>query len=192
MRLSSPFQRLLIVLAVGLLAFAVRWPNLYLIPRTTDETGDINWVLPIVRGETFPLTHNDTYNGIVYPYSMALLFKVFGVNPWIPRGMMAVAGALLAALVAWVAFSMAARIEKEETSGAAVAALAAGLLTATSFALVTVNSRLGWSNGLTPLFTTAAIALTLFAMLDGRAWRLVGAGAVWGLALQTHPSTVAL
>ncbi|MFN8496755.1 MAG: glycosyltransferase family 39 protein [Anaerolineae bacterium] len=87
---------------------------------------------------------------------------------------------------------MAARIEKEETSGAAVAALAAGLLTATSFALVTVNSRLGWSNGLTPLFTTAAIALTLFAMLDGRAWRLVGAGAVWGLALQTHPSTVAL
>ncbi|MFN8496754.1 MAG: hypothetical protein U0641_02780 [Anaerolineae bacterium] len=54
-----------------------------------------------MRGETLaPLTHNDTYNGIVYPYSMALLFKVFGVNPWIPRGMMAVAGALLAALVA--------------------------------------------------------------------------------------------
>ncbi|MFN8475996.1 MAG: glycosyltransferase family 39 protein [Anaerolineae bacterium] len=192
MRLSSSFQRLLIVLLVGLLAFAVRWPNLYLIPRTTDETGDINWVLPIVRGETFPLTHNDAYNGIVYPYSMALLFKVFGVNPWIPRGMMAVAGALLAALVAWVAWSMARRIEKEETPGIAVGALSAGLLAVTSFSLVTVNSRIGWSNGLTPLFTTAAIYLTVAAILDGRAWLLVGAGAVWGLALQTHPSTIAL
>ncbi len=192
MRLSSAFQRLLIVVGVGLLAFAVRWPNLYLIPRTTDETGDINWVLPIVRGATFPLTHNDTYNGIVYPYSMALLFKLFGVNPWIPRGIMAVAGALLAAVVAWLAFSISRRIEKEETSGIAVASLAAGLLTATSFSLILVNSRLGWSNGLTPLFTTAAIALTLSAILDRRAWLLVGAGAVWGLALQTHPSTIAL
>ncbi|MCW5881372.1 MAG: glycosyltransferase family 39 protein [Anaerolineae bacterium] len=198
---------------VGVIALALRWPYLMLVPRLTDETAEIKWAWRIAQGEILPLTHVDPYYGIVHPYLLAGLFTALGPHTILPRALNAVAGALLAALVAWVAWGMAGRTEDQGPrtedrnpnwslvlrpssalggSSSTAASLVAGLLTAASFPLIVVNSHIAWSNGLTPLFVTGALAATWFAVMDRRGWWLVGAGFLWGLALQTHPSVVTL
>jgi len=197
-RLSENALRLLSVGGVGLLALALRWPYLMLVPRLTDETAEIKWAWRIAQGEILPLTHVDPYYGIVHPYLLAGLFTTLGPHTILPRALNAVAGALLAALVAWVAWGMAGRTTDRPAPlpvvgrRSVVASLVAGLLTASSFPLIIVNSHIAWSNGLTPLFVTAALAATWFAVVDRRGGWLVGAGFLWGLALQTHPSVVTL
>lgn len=108
-RLSENGQRLLVAGGVALLALALRWPYLMLVPRLTDETAEISWAWQIAQGEMLPLTHVDPYYGIVHPYLLAGLFNLFGPHIVLPRALNAIAGALLAALVAWVAWGMAAR-----------------------------------------------------------------------------------
>ncbi len=186
--------------AVALLALAARWPNALLIPAFTDETDQITFALRVARGEILPLTHNNTYMGIVYPYLLAALFKVFGPSAAVARGMMVAAGVLLAGGVTWLAWAMARVVWADSAGGRSIrpspaapvllASLTASCLTATSFPLTVLNSHVAWSNDLTPLFTTLALGATWHAVLHERPWRLVASGVVWGLALQTHPSAL--
>ncbi len=193
-----------VCLAVFLAALALRWPNAALIPAFTDETDEIRLAYRIARGEVLPLTNDNSHIGVVHPYLMALVFRLFGPGAALARGMMAVAGALLTALTAWLAWAMAAAREQGPGARGAgeqgqalpaaysllLAGLLAGALTATSFPLIVLNSHVAWSNCLTPLFTTAALGLTWAAATRAHPWWLVGAGAAWGLALQTHPIAI--
>ena len=72
-------------------------------------------------------------------------------------------------------------------SAVVVASLVAGLLTATSFSLILINSHLAWSNSTTPFFVTLALAVTWLAVARGRGVWLVVSGCLWGIALQSHP-----
>ena len=207
-----------VALGLSLAALLLRWPYLQLVPRLTDETAEVRWAIRIAQGEIRPLTHVDTYNGPLQPYLLATLFHLFGFSPWLPRLMMAVLGAVLAGVVAWLAWGMAEdprttgdgesqtvdggrrtddRGQTPEEGGLAtgyrlLAPVLAGSLVATSFPLIVVNSHIAWSNGLTPLFTTLALGTTWWAVRSEQGGWLMGAGLLWALALQTHPSVVAL
>lgn len=185
----------LIVLGVAVVALAIRWPNLLLFPRFADETREALWAVAIARGENYPLTHFNSYIGVVQPYLLAALFRVFGLHAALPRAVSAVFGALLAGLVAWLAWQFAVRDPRCARGGAgsaAIAALLAGGLVATSFPLIAVNSHLGWSNCLTPFFTTLALGVTWLAVVEAHPWWLVLSGFLWGVALQTHPTVIVL
>ena len=196
--------RLAVALGLALAALLLRWPYLQLVPRLTDETAEVRWAIRIAQGEILPLTHVDTYNGPLQPYLLAGLLRLFGFSPWLPRVMMAVLGAVLAGVVAWLAWGMAEDRRRTEDGGRRtgeralttdyrlLTAVLAGALVATSFPLILINSHLAWSNGLTPLFTTLALGATWWAVRSARGGWLVTAGLLWALALQTHPSVVAL
>lgn len=200
-RLNVARVRLLLALALSLLALALRWPYLIDVPRFTDESGEVLWAWHIAQGKEFPLHGVRTYIGIVHPYLLAALMRLFGPSPFVPRSMMAVLGAALAGVVAWLAWAMAQRSMGERRAEAIdrgradgrpahdiIPALVAGLLTATSFPLILINSHISWSNCLTPLFTTLALGATWAALTYARPSWLVGAGFLWGVALQTHPA----
>ncbi len=186
----------LIIVGVTAVALAVRWPYLLLFPRFTDETREALFALEIARGKNFPLTHFNAYIGVIHPYLLAGLFRVFGPHPALPRIVSAVFGALLAGLAAWLGWQFAAMDPRlangaRHRSALAVALLAGGLVAA-SFPLIVVNSHLGWSNCLTPFFTTLALGVTWISVVRGRPAWLVVAGFLWGVALQTHPTVVTL
>ncbi len=176
-------SRIGLSLFVGVVALAVRWPYLVQVPRLTDEVWDIEWALQIARGEILPLISTNNYLGPLHPYLLAALYRLFGENVVVARGMMAVLGAVLAGLVAWLAWGMARRSRS-------VAALAAGALTTTSFTLVIVNSHQVWSMALAPLGVIAALGVTWAAIERKRPGWLVLAGLAWGLALQLHPLAI--
>ena len=195
--------RLVVAVGVGLAALLLRWPYLQLVPRLTDETAEVRWAIRIAQGEIVPLTHVDTYNGPLQPYLLAGLFRLVGFSPWLPRIMMAVLGAALAGVLAWLAWGMVEDRRRTEDGGQRTGERAlttdyrllttvlAGALVATSFPLILVNSHIAWSNGLTPLFVTLALGATWWAIQAAAGGWLVTAGLLWALALQTHPSVVA-
>jgi 4-amino-4-deoxy-L-arabinose transferase-like glycosyltransferase len=177
------------------LGAALRLPNLQNIPKLTDEMRDAIFSLPIYRGESLPLANFSAYDGALFNYLLAVLFWLVGPELQAPRLMMLVLG--IAGLP--LAYLMA-----RERYGRSAALLAAALL-ALNPVHVLVNSRVAWGNCLTPLFTTAAFWLIYRATqmrrvgeLSGqsrsssRGWELVPAGLLFGLALQTHPTTAAL
>lgn len=184
---------LTVALGMTLLALLVRWPNLQLIPAMTDETGQVAWAFRIAQGEHFPLTDQHAYIGIIYPYLLALLLKLFGPHADLPRIMMAVQNALLAGLVVvWTWLITRLTSQEDAYPSPLVAAAIAGGLVVTSFQFIVLSSHVAWSNGLTPLFVTAALASMWWAVTHDRpVWLLPGAFA-WNLALQAHPSAVVL
>ena len=109
--------RWVVALGLFLAALLLRWPYLQLVPRLTDETAEVRWAIRIAQGEIVPLTHVDTYNGPLQPYLLAGLFRLVGFSPWLPRIMMAVLGAALAGVVAWLAWGMVEDRRRTEDGG---------------------------------------------------------------------------
>jgi hypothetical protein len=167
--------------AVTVAGLLVRLPYLTQIPRFTDETVEALWAWSIVSDGALPLTHQAPYLGVVYPYLLALLFKLLGPSIWLPRAMTAVAGALTAGGT----YLVGRRVTTEW------AALLAGLLFATSAAPVFLNAHIAYSNSLTPLFVLLGTGLLVEAWHSGRGGLLVASGFSWALALQTHPTVLA-
>lgn len=180
--------------AVSGLAVWVRWPYLWEIPRFTDELQEVLWSLAIARGEILPLTAVDSYYGPLWSYLLAGLFLLSGPSAELPRLVASVLGAALVVLTYLFARDVAGRWP---------AAIAAGLML-TSPGHVVINSHTARSNSITPLLTTAALWL-VFRALESDRWSakarparhpdprlLVPAGFLFGLALQTHLSVVAL
>lgn len=169
---------------LALLALAVRWPNLWLIPRYTDETLEVLHSLAIVRDGARPLTNYDSYYGALYNYAVAFALAISGESPLAPRVVVLLAG--VATVVA--TYLLGAELGRRFAPRLA-GLLAAGLL-ATNGPHVVVNSHVAWSNCLTPLLTTLAFWAVLKA--DPTSWTLTLAGLLLGLALQTHPLVVAI
>ncbi len=197
-RLAAHATLLRVGIAVGVFvgALAVRWPYLLDIPRMTDETGEGWWALRIARGEMLPLTGKPDYIGVVSAYTWAALMRVFGPSFLAGRGMVAVLGALLCALTAWLAWGMARRgignSRAASATAAAVAAIVAGSLTAAAFPLTLITSHVPWANSSSALYCTAALGITWAAVASRRPPWLAAAGFAWALALQTHPLVITL
>jgi 4-amino-4-deoxy-L-arabinose transferase-like glycosyltransferase len=164
------------------IAAAARWPNLWLIPAFSDETLQAQLAVAIYRGQEAPLTNYDPYVGAFWNYLVAGAFWVFGLNPWLPRLVSFVAGVATVGATWWLGREIGGRI------GGAVAAA----FMATNAVHILVNSHVGSSHAIMPLFTTLGFACLVRTLRRESRACLVGAGALLGLAVQTHVTAVLL
>jgi glycosyltransferase AglD len=167
--------------ALLLVALALRWPYVSLIPRFTDETLEVLHAAAIARGELLPLTNYDSYYGALFNYLIGVPMALVGTDPLLPRWIVMVLGALTV---------VPTYLLGREIAGRNVGMIA-GLLVATGSAHIAVNSHIAWSNCLTPLFTTACFWLLARSQRRSSGPALVGAALLFGLALQTHPAVIA-
>jgi 4-amino-4-deoxy-L-arabinose transferase-like glycosyltransferase len=128
-----------------------------------------------------PLTNYDSYYGSLFNYLIGVPMALVGTDPLLPRWIVMVLGALTV---------LPTFLLGREVAGRTAGTIAA-LLVATGSAHIAVNSHIAWSNCLTPLFTTACFWLLARAQRRSSGLALVGAGLVFGLALQTHPAVIA-
>ena len=149
-----------------LLALAIRWPYLWLVPRFTDETLEVQASLAILRDGARPLTNYDSYYGALYNYLVAGALALTGESPLAPRVVVLVAGILTVAATYGLGRALSLRLPGALWGGATLpAARCVGIVAATLLAVngphIVVNSHVAWSNCLTPLFTTAAFWVLL-------------------------------
>src|SRR4051794_14117198 len=143
-----------LVVALVLLAAAIRWPELNILPPYTDETEESLRAWAIAQGEIRPLTNVDAYVGALWSYVVAGGFRVLGRSPEVPRLLSLVAGSLTVGIT-----YLLGRQLREPLVGALAA-----LLLAVNAAHILVSSHVSWSNCATPLFTTLAIWLVVRAI----------------------------
>ena len=184
----TPAQRSLLIDAtlivfLFLLALILRLPYLHDVPRYPwDELRESGVALSLARGEAFPLTNFDSYIGALYNYILAGAFFVFGEHPGVPH------------LV--VAFICSATAPILYLFGKEIDGRATGLIAATLFSCnaqqIFNGSHWGYSNSLTPVFSTLALWLIWRALKRERPWSLLGGAFAFGLALQTHPGAIVL
>jgi 4-amino-4-deoxy-L-arabinose transferase-like glycosyltransferase len=191
--LSTRLRHFALAAALVLVAGAIRWPYLQLVPRLTDETEEAQFALGIAREGELPLVSVDPYNGPLFHYILALGFAAGGGPEW-PRVFVLVVGALTVGVTFFLGSSLA-RLwapQAANSSEPMVAGAVAALLMAVSFIPVTVNSHIAWSNSTTPFWTALFLLAVVEARRRERPGLLIPAGALAGLALQTHPSALAL
>lgn len=174
---------LLLALALSAGALLLRWPYLQDIPALTDETGEVATALAIVQDGARPLVHSDAYRGPAWAYLMAGALALTGPQPWLPRAV----AALLSALTVGATYLLARALADRR------AGLVAALVMTTAFGPVALHAHVAWSNHATPLWVTLAALCTWLGQGPGRRGlvALVTAGALWGVALQSHPSALA-
>lgn len=162
------------------LAAAVRLPYLQTVPRYTDEVKEVVWGLRIYWGEHLPLAAHNGYSGPIWNYLLAGLFAAFGPAPGLPRATMFVIGC--ATVVATYALGRAL--------GGRTAGWVAGLLMATSYIPILLNSHVAWSACAVPMLTTGALLACVEARRrDSGAWMVI-AGLLVGLGMQAHPVAI--
>jgi 4-amino-4-deoxy-L-arabinose transferase-like glycosyltransferase len=188
---------LALVVGLALVGLALRLPYLWTIPRFTDETREVLRAVELVHGGlrgADTLVNVDAYIGGLYLWLLAGVFWLTGVSALTPRLMMAVAGAVAVGFTYLLARDLAGQEGGHEAgrlSGRVAGLLAAALL-ATSGGQILSNGHIAWSHCLTPALTTMAAWLLQRAMRLECKGSWLGAGLVFGLALQSHPATLVL
>jgi hypothetical protein len=183
MQVSRPvLLELVVVAAIALGAFGLRAQHLSDIPRYTDEINEILPAFDIARGRSLPLTSGPKHIGAFFDYILASAILVFGRSPDLPRQVVLVTGLVTVLLTYGYARSLGGRW---------AGLLAAGLL-AVSAPHVLLSSRVAWSASLTPLLCVGAAWALDRAMARRQPRYLLATGLLAGLALQAHPSFVAL
>jgi len=180
--LLSRHLDILISLALLLLALLLRHPYLHLIPRYTDEMGEASWAMDIAQGRRLPLTSREAYYGVVHLYLIAMLLRLLGPSPLIPRMLVMVTGALTVVSTYWLG-----RLTKDRMTGSL-----AGLFMATNFSHILISSHIGSPSCMVPLFTTTLVVCLYTATLKQSLWLLAISGVLGGLAMQLHPVSVVL
>src|SRR5689334_21615152 len=108
-----------LVIGLVLLAAALRWPQLNILPPYTDETEESLRAWAIAQGDLRALTNVDAYVGSLWSYVVAGAFRVLGRSPEVPRLASLVAGSLTVA---------ATYLLGRQLHGPLVGGLAAGFL----------------------------------------------------------------
>jgi hypothetical protein len=190
---------------LAVVAFAIRWPNLWYIPQFTDEVFDAQVSYDILQGKR-PLIGVNAYTGAFHYYLQAGLLWLFGPSIYLPRLFIMVMGVLAVLATALLGAEVSRRVASPGDAPAArragrIGALVAGGLLATSAVHVLTNSHLAWPH------CTVLLYLTLAFWLMERAIRLVqeagrvttdaglsltGVGLAFGLAQQQHPTMLLL
>jgi 4-amino-4-deoxy-L-arabinose transferase-like glycosyltransferase len=189
---------------LAILAFAVRWPNLWYIPQFTDEVFDAQVAYGIWEGKR-PLIGVNAYTGAIFYYLLAGLFWLFGPSIYTPRAFVMVLGVLAVLATALLAADLgrraALRVARSPSALAAqtagwIGALVGGGLLATSGVHVLTNSHLSWPHATLPLYLTLTFWLLERAVggsvVSRSGWLLAGAGFCFGLAQQQHPTMLLL
>ena len=171
-----------LAIGVAVLTVMVRVQYLSDIPRYLDEINEIAPAFGIVRGTSSPLVSGPKHLGALFDYILAGAMLVFGRSPDLPRAVVLGTGVLTVLLTYGYARTLGGRW---------AGLIAAGLL-AVSAPHVLLSSRVAWSASLTPLLGIGAAWTLELAVSRGRPWLLLVAGLLAGLALQAHPSFVAL
>src|SRR5438067_10123149 len=173
---SSRLAEPAVLLALFLLALAVRWPYLFSAPEFTDETHEMEHALQAYGGELV-LSGWSPYLGVLHSYLLVLGWRLFGLDPDLPRLLALLAGAATIPAAYWLG---------REAHSRAAGLVAAILVGGAGFHIV-ISSHVGWSHCLTPLFGTLALAALARALRRESGAALALAGLLFGLALQTHP-----
>ena len=199
-----PVDRAVFVIVAIVILFTAGWlrfDSIDQVPRLTDETDIVVHSLKIVRDGTRPLTDTEAYIGAGFNYVLAATFAIFGVGPVVPRALVAVIGVFTIPAMFFLAGEVSALTRGGTRESPArrtwdrtdvtVGLIGAALL-AVSPVHIFVNSRVAWAHCTTPLLTTLALALLVRAVRREQPSLLPWAGLCAGIALQTHPSVVAL
>ena len=176
-------KELSLILLITLLALAVRLPYWQTIPAASDEVAQATYALQIARGEKLPLVANDQYDGPIFVYFMAVLFRLGMANPLLGRAVILTTGTLLAPLTYWWV---------RRLRGTLLAGLVAAGIVISNPHLVLINSHIGGTTQLLPFFTTLFLLLLTTAVETDQPGWLIAAGAAGGLALQTNLAGVLL
>jgi 4-amino-4-deoxy-L-arabinose transferase-like glycosyltransferase len=185
---SGALSDVMLVSAVAVLAGAIRWPNLLLVPQFSSGGEAIQMALDVADGRAFYLREVSPYIGTPYLWILALVFRLFG--PSVEATM----------LVTWTIGALTivpTYLLGREIGGRTVGSIAAVLLAA-SPAHTVITSHVPISHSLTPLISTTVLWLVSRAVnrVGGdqrRGGRLLAlAGLLSGIALQTHPTSVPL
>lgn len=183
-------------LLVACFAAGLRLLHFAQIPRFTDETDVVVRALAIARGEILPLTDTDGYIGAGFSYVLAATLALFGPDPVLPRGIVVVAGILTVGATFLLGRELARAALPSEVPSHPNAVVAVGLLAALLLAVspvhILVNSRIAWSHATTPLFTTLGFWLLARAVRRSDGPSLAWSGLLFGIALQSHPTAIAL
>jgi 4-amino-4-deoxy-L-arabinose transferase-like glycosyltransferase len=180
--LLTPLGYPTLAVLVALLTVALRLQYLTDIPRYTDEINEITPAFDIVRGTSFPLVSGPKHLGSFFDFVLAGAMLAFGRSPDLPRVVILIAG--LATVFLTYGYA--------RTLGGRWAGLIAAVLLAVSAPHVLLSSRVAWSASLTPLLGIGAAWTLDLAVSRRRPWLLLLTGLLAGLALQAHPSFVAL
>lgn len=171
-----------LLVAILALAAALRADRLMTVPAFTDETMEVQLALDWLAAGRPNLVGVSSFLGGFHTW---LLMAVLAAFPGLvegPRLLSLAAGVLTVLLTYGLGRELAGRW----------GGLLAGGLLATNLAHIAINSRIAWSNCVTPLFTTAALLLLVRALGRDQPRLLAPAGIMLGLGLQTHPSALAL
>jgi 4-amino-4-deoxy-L-arabinose transferase-like glycosyltransferase len=170
------------VTGVVLVALTVRWPELLTVPRFTDEMEEMMLALQIARGLRMPPTNSEPHIGSLFNYVVAVGFLIMGPKMEVGRLVVMLFGALT---------TVPTYLLGRSIGGPAVGLLSA-LLLATSPMHVAVSSHIAYSHSIMPLFSTTGLWLLHRAVRTSSGPHLVACGLAFGLALQTHPSVLAI
>lgn len=166
-------------IAVLVMAFAVRVPWLWEVPRYIDELKEIHLGYQIYLGKTFPLHNMAPEIGALHNYILAGIFKIFGVNLFLPRFYVT----LTSALTVIVVYHLGKRLYNQWTG-----IIASSLLLANGMHILVTH--MAWSNCTTPFFFALAMLMIVIAEQERSGNLLVAGGFLWALTLQTHSSVI--
>jgi len=187
------------------LALGLRLDGLMVLPRLTDETGEVWLGFRVARGEALPLVGVQPYIGALFSYLVAGAFWALGPTIAAGRLIVAWAGALTVIPTFLLGRELADLAVGDVTVGdgadrstgdtyhrGLVVGLLGALLLAVSAPHILVTSRIAYSNSLTPLCTTVSLWLLARALARQSGASLIGSAFAFGLALQTHLGALAL
>ena len=197
-RQSTRWLELLAMLCLGLAALAVRLPYLWTVPSLADEASQLVPALDMYESGSWGLagTGGTPYLATFYDLALAMLFAAVGPGLYLPRLVDVAQAAATVPLVYILTRELCRPLGRRRLEDAFVVPRLAGLVAAgllvTSAAHVMITSHQGGGVSFAPLLTLAALFAVERALgaRDGR-W-LVAGGALFGLALQTHPSVLTL
>jgi 4-amino-4-deoxy-L-arabinose transferase-like glycosyltransferase len=188
------------LLLLAVVAFVIRWPNIHYIPQFTDEVFDGQVAYGIWEGKR-PLIGVNAYTGAFYYYVLAAVFWLFGPSIYAPRLLVLAFGIGAVLATALLGAELGRRAAYGSSPSAVlvsgwIGALVAGGLLATSAVHVLTNSHLAWPHCTLLLYLTLALWLveravrptTVTGAVPFNGWALVGAGLLFGLAQQQHPT----
>lgn len=159
------------------LAFAVRLPWLWQVPRFIDELREVYLGYMIYLGKMLPLHNMARDIGAMHNYILAGIFKILGPGAYWPRLYVALTSAATVPLFYLLG---------KKLFGKKVGLLAAGLLLTNGMHILVTH--MAWANSTTPFYFTMAMLCTLKAEEKKSGKWLVVAGLMWALVLQTHSS----
>jgi diacylglycerol kinase len=188
------------VLAILVLAAAVRADDFMVVPRLTDETLEVALGLRLAREGGLPLVGYAPHIGGLFTYLTAGMFLLLG--PKIEAGRLLVLGTgVLTVLPTYLlgrdlgqALASYERVDDQDRSllCGRLVGLTAALLLALSGPHIATSSRIAYSNSLTPLFAMTGLWLANRAISRRSDLALIGSGAALGLALQTAVSALTI